>query len=123
MAQEEMKADSLPNYGSMRSLSVDFSRLIRGSLLRSLRSYDQGVDHCHQERDIENKQSAREKLTIATFLCLIFMIIEIVGGTCANSLAIATDAAHLLADLASFMISLFAIWLSSRPSTHQMSFG
>ena len=41
----------------------------------------------------------------------------------ANSLAIATDAAHLLTDFASFMISLFAIYVASRPATKKMSFG
>lgn len=41
----------------------------------------------------------------------------------ANSLAIATDAAHLLSDFASFMISLFAIWLGSRPASKRMNFG
>ena len=39
------------------------------------------------------------------------------GGIYSNSLAIATDAAHLMADLASFMISLFALWIAARPST------
>ena len=51
------------------------------------------------------------------------MVVEVVGGILANSLAIATDAAHLLTDLASFMVSLFSIWLASRPSTQKMSFG
>lgn len=45
------------------------------------------------------------------------------GGILANSLAIATDAAHLLTDFASFMISLMAIWVASRPATKRMSFG
>ncbi|KAL3215950.1 hypothetical protein MRX96_033305 [Rhipicephalus microplus] len=51
------------------------------------------------------------------------MILEIVGGLLANSLAVATDAAHLLTDFASFMISLFSIWLAHRPPTKRMSFG
>lgn len=34
------------------------------------------------------------------------------GGVLSNSLAIATDAAHLLADLASFMISLLGEYFS-----------
>jgi zinc transporter 2 len=38
-------------------------------------------------------------------------------------LAIATDAAHLLTDFASFMISLFSIWVSSRAPTKKMPFG
>jgi len=44
-------------------------------------------------------------------------VVEIVGGVLANSLAIATDAAHLLTDFASFMISLFSLWVASRPAT------
>lgn len=51
------------------------------------------------------------------------MIGEIVGGYLSNSLAIATDAAHLLTDFASFMISLFSLWVSSRPATRRMPFG
>lgn len=83
--------------------------------------------HCHIQAT-ENKptnvdKSARRRLIAASIICLIFMIGEVVGGVLSNSLAIATDAAHLLTDFASFMISLFAIWLSSRPATRKMSFG
>lgn len=38
-------------------------------------------------------------------------------------MAIATDAAHLLTDFGSFMISLFALWVGSRPATRNMPFG
>lgn len=41
------------------------------------------------------------------------------GGILSNSLAIATDAAHLLADLAGFMISLLAIYIAGRRSTQR----
>jgi len=51
------------------------------------------------------------------------MVGEIIGGYLANSLAIATDAAHLLTDFASFMISLFSLWVATRPSSKRMSFG
>ena len=34
-----------------------------------------------------------------------------------------TDAAHMLADLASYSISLFAMWISKRRPTKKMSFG
>ncbi|XP_078450405.1 proton-coupled zinc antiporter SLC30A2 [Lampetra planeri] len=34
-----------------------------------------------------------------------------------------TDAAHLLTDFASFLISLFSLWVSSRPATKIMNFG
>ncbi|XP_043915996.1 zinc transporter 2-like isoform X2 [Protopterus annectens] len=45
------------------------------------------------------------------------------GGYLAHSLAIMTDAAHLLTDFASMMISLFSLWMSSRPATKTMNFG
>ena len=66
---------------------------------------------------------ARRKLILASVLCLVFMVAEVVGGIWSNSLAIATDAAHLLTDFASFMISLFAIWMAARPKSQKMSFG
>ena len=66
---------------------------------------------------------ARRKLITAAGLCLLFMIAEIVGGVLSNSLAIATDAAHMLTDFASFLISLFAIWMAAKPKSQKMSFG
>ena len=45
------------------------------------------------------------------------------GGVLSRSLAIATDAAHLLTDLISFVISLFAVYIGSRAPTKRMSFG
>ena len=41
----------------------------------------------------------------------------------ANSLAIMTDAAHLLSDFAGFMISLLALWVVTKPATTTLSFG
>ncbi|XP_029976612.1 zinc transporter 2 [Salarias fasciatus] len=51
------------------------------------------------------------------------MIGETLGGYFAGSLAVMTDAAHLLVDLTSFIISLLSLWLSSRPATHMLSYG
>jgi len=64
-----------------------------------------------------------KKLTIATCLSCLFMIMEIVGGYLANSLAIMTDAAHLLTDVSSFLISIIALRMASRPISKKMTFG
>lgn len=79
------------------------------------------LEHCHTDngRTEGIDKRARRKLIIASILCLVFMCLEVVGGVWSNSLAIATDAAHLLTDFASFMISLFAIWFAGRPSTRK----
>ena len=63
------------------------------------------------------------QLMFASCLCLLFMVGEAAGGYLSNSLAIATDAAHLLTDFASFMVSLFAIWMAAKPRSARMSFG
>ncbi|CAH8509133.1 unnamed protein product [Schistosoma turkestanicum] len=83
------------------------------------------TDHCHEYATIgvHVDKNARRKLILASGLCLFFMTGEIIGGALAHSLAIMTDAAHLLTDFASFLISLLALFLASKPSTKRMSFG
>ncbi|CAB3399693.1 unnamed protein product [Caenorhabditis bovis] len=51
------------------------------------------------------------------------MICEVIGGILAGSLAIVTDAAHLLTDFASVLISLFSLYIARRPPSQTMSFG
>lgn len=66
---------------------------------------------------------AKKKLVQASLICATFMVIEIIAGVLANSLALITDASHLLSDLSSFLISLFALWVSGLPGTRHLSFG
>ena len=107
-------------------VSISHKYLVRlryGQIMNTSVNIFKGLEHCHTERDSGIDKKARRKLIIASILCIVFMVVEVVGGVLSRSLAIATDAAHLLTDLASFMISLFSIWLASRPSTQRMSFG
>ncbi|CAO2604136.1 Zinc transporter 3, partial [Lemmus lemmus] len=84
--------------------------------------------HCHKDPMPQSGLSperlqARRQLCAACAVCFIFMAGEVVGGYLAHSLAIMTDAAHLLADVGSMMGSLFSLWLSTRPATRTMTFG
>ena len=45
------------------------------------------------------------------------------GGLLAGSLAIMTDAAHMLSDFAAFLISLFAIWVAHWLPDKKRTFG
>uniref|UniRef100_A0A3Q0S3M4 Proton-coupled zinc antiporter SLC30A8 n=1 Tax=Amphilophus citrinellus TaxID=61819 RepID=A0A3Q0S3M4_AMPCI len=86
------------------------------------------IKHCHdnsraQEDRATERKVARKRLYLVSVICLIFMIGEILGGYFAGSLAVMTDAAHLLVDFTSFIISLLSLWLSSRPATHKLSYG
>ncbi|XP_063690353.1 proton-coupled zinc antiporter SLC30A2-like [Bolinopsis microptera] len=80
--------------------------------------------HCHGPPDHGSQDNtARNKLLWAAAVCFLFTIGEAAGGLLANSLAIMTDASHMLSDFASFLISLFALWVARRPATQKMSFG
>jgi cobalt-zinc-cadmium efflux system protein len=65
----------------------------------------------------------RSKLTVALALILAFMAAEVVTGIVANSLALLSDAAHMLTDAAAIGFSLVAIELAKRPAEGQMTFG
>ncbi|XP_031165650.1 zinc transporter 2-like [Sander lucioperca] len=71
----------------------------------------------------DHRRLARRKLFMACAISLVFMTGEVIGGYAARSLAIMTDAAHLLTDVGSIGISIFSLWISSRPHTHTMTFG
>nr|WAW78479.1 metal tolerance protein 1 [Hemerocallis fulva] len=80
---------------------------------------DSGPD----SKDARERQASMRKLMIAVILCVVFMAVEVVGGIKANSLAILTDAAHLLSDVAAFAISLFSIWASGWEANPRQSYG
>lgn len=80
-------------------------------------------ERCRLGEVLETHKNTRKRLIIVSIICFMFMIAEMVGGILSNSLALATDAAHLLSDLASFMISLLALYLASKPATERMNFG
>nr|XP_060631794.1 proton-coupled zinc antiporter SLC30A8 [Anolis sagrei ordinatus] len=86
------------------------------------------VHHCHSyskgyERRKREQHEARLRLYVATVICIIIMVAEIIGGHIAGSLAVITDAAHVLVDLMSFLISIFSLWLSSKPPSKRLTYG
>ena len=56
---------------------------------------------------------------LATGLALIvgFMVVEVVAGIMADSLALVSDAAHMLTDAGALLLSLVTIRLVRRPAT------
>jgi len=80
-------------------------------------------DSSNSSKDAKERSASMRKLIIAVILCIIFMTVEVVGGIKANSLAILTDAAHLLSDVAAFAISLFSLWAAGWEATPQRSYG
>ena len=58
-----------------------------------------------------------------TFIAAILCVVRCAGGYLANSLAIMTDAAHMLSDVTGFAVSLLSIWIALIPPTKRMPFG
>jgi zinc transporter 2 len=64
-----------------------------------------------------------KRLKCAVVLCSVFLVVETLGGFLSGSLAVLSDAAHLLSDLASFAVAVGANYLASLPSTPYHTFG
>ena len=58
---------------------------------------------------LKNSKLALKKLAIITVFCFLFMVAEVIGGYLSNSVAIMTDAAHMLSDCSGFIISILSI--------------
>ncbi|KAF1313552.1 Cation diffusion facilitator, partial [Globisporangium splendens] len=88
-----------------------------------------GHGHGHDDDHVDHDHSsaydslAVKKLRQACLCSAFFMCAQFAGGYYADSLAIMTDAAHLLSDVASFLVSLFAIYVGSFPANARMPFG
>jgi cobalt-zinc-cadmium efflux system protein len=74
--------------------------------------------------DAANGRLRNRKLLLAAVLVTgIVLAIEVVGGVVANSLALLSDAGHVLTDLLALVFSYTAIVISSRPANSKKSFG
>ncbi|WP_328437331.1 cation diffusion facilitator family transporter [Streptomyces sp. NBC_00444] len=65
----------------------------------------------------------RGRLRVALSITLGVMVVEIVGGIVADSLALVADAAHMATDALGLGMALLAIHFSSRPATGKRTFG
>jgi cobalt-zinc-cadmium efflux system protein len=65
----------------------------------------------------------RRRMLIVLAITVVFFAAELVGGYFANSLALMTDAVHVLTDIAALCLSLLALWISARPASGAKTFG
>jgi cobalt-zinc-cadmium efflux system protein len=74
--------------------------------------------HNHSNRDLP-----QSKLILVFIITLIFMVVEVIVGYLANSLALIADAGHMLNDVISLLFAIVAIMLSSKKSNSKFTFG
>jgi cobalt-zinc-cadmium efflux system protein len=83
------------------------------------------VHHIHQPIAPDNGKhgSNQRKLFIALIITAVVMIAEIIGGLLANSLALLSDAGHMLTDILAIGLNLAAMKFAQKPPTPSKTFG
>jgi cobalt-zinc-cadmium efflux system protein len=80
-------------------------------------------DHDHQAARGVERAGEQRRLVLALCLALVAMVAEAAGGWFANSLALMSDAAHMIADAGAIGLSLFALRIGSRPADLKRTYG
>ncbi len=83
---------------------------------------EKGINHDHQLGRTVGA-GIRARLALALWLTLGFVLVEAVAGVLAGSLALLTDAAHNLTDVAALGLSWYAMILQARPANSERTYG
>lgn len=79
--------------------------------------------HHHGNNQGRSVRGYQRELLIAMAVTGTIMVAEIVGGLLANSLALLSDAAHMLTDILALALSVLAFRFSNKPPTKKTTFG
>jgi cobalt-zinc-cadmium efflux system protein len=80
------------------------------------------TDHAGHSHGVTAETNKR-RLTIALVLIVGFMCAEVVAGILAHSLALISDAGHMLTDAGAIGLSLFALHLAAKPAGGNRTYG
>src|SRR6266404_1198962 len=81
------------------------------------------MSEAHKKEHAHTHGSNRRRLLAVLALTLAYMLAEAIGGFLTNSLALLSDAGHMLADVASLLLALLALWFAARPVTARKTYG
>jgi cobalt-zinc-cadmium efflux system protein len=69
------------------------------------------------------RHTETQRLQWALAISALYFIAELIAGFLTNSLALISDAGHMLSDVGALALSLFAFRMAKRPATHHRTFG
>ncbi len=78
--------------------------------------------HVHRREEGDPRRD-RRRLLAAAMLTAVILVVEAVGGYVSHSLALLSDAGHMLTDLLALLLSLFGVTVALRPATDQKTYG
>ena len=84
-------------------------------------SHDHGHSHGHGHH--HHHTGNKRALFWAFILIASFMVVEVIGGFLTNSLALLSDAGHMLSDAVALGLSFFAIKLGEKKATGTKTYG
>ena len=79
--------------------------------------------HHHNHFHNHQKNMSLKPLTYAFVFNLIYLFIEVVGGLLTQSLALLSDAGHMLTDVFALGIAIYAGYLATKPKSSQKTYG
>lgn len=68
-------------------------------------------------------RSTIRRLALSLGITLVFVVVEILAGVFANSLALLTDAAHNLTDVLALALTWWALWITTKPANSSKTYG
>lgn len=80
-------------------------------------------EHIHSHGHNHSHNANKKALTISFFLIAGFMVVEFVGGFLTNSLALISDAGHMLSDTVALGLSLSALIFGAKAATSSKTYG
>ena len=69
------------------------------------------------------RHTETQRLQWALAISALYFVAELIAGFLTNSLALISDAGHMLSDVGALALSVFAFRVAKRPATHQSTYG
>lgn len=85
--------------------------------------YIHAHDYLGHPHEHTHRPQAKRQLMLSIGLTGVMMVVEVVAGILTNSLALISDAGHMLTHFFALAVSLGAIYLAARPTGRHLSFG
>ena len=82
-----------------------------------------GHRHSHRGSAGEERRKDARRLFFALGLTGTIAVAEVVGGFLTNSLALMSDAGHMLMDVSALALSLLALWFAGKPADQKKTYG
>jgi cobalt-zinc-cadmium efflux system protein len=81
------------------------------------------ADNAHRHHAHQHLPGTRQMLIVALVVTLGYALVEFIAGAAFHSLALMSDAGHMLSDALALGLAAFASWVGSRPAGSRHSYG